>query len=193
MPIFVEPDPDVVESPDGLQEWQIDLDGLIFGGTSGMVSKDTLVVHDIVESTAEWLTEDAANPAGDGTRPGRDRLPGGSLQIVLTAKGDDAAAALAAMRQLRAVWQDRRWREPGVVTPLRFRLPGRETVRVYGRPRRWAGSLTDVVFGRVPITAEFEMLDPLFYGDVEQVLSIPAVATGAAGGVSLGQFHYQCC
>lgn len=121
----------------------------------------------------------------DGTNRGRDYL--GSVTATLeigvhaprATQAESSAAVLDAVARLRAIWYgDNVRRDPGLRAVLRAKRPGRDAVRVYGRPGAFKpASMNDVAAGYIPIVAEFECDDGYFYSDVEHSLSVPYVPT----------------
>lgn len=158
------------------QQWE--LEQFRFGlGTA-------IEVADFEIGAPDIETGDVLMPGGDGLTFGRDFHHGRTLTWELfTARQWTATAARSQWAELATRWQARRLRStPRRVVPLRMRIPGGETVRVYGRPRRFepvdAGQIRA---GHVEMLADFRCADSLFYGDVERSLSLDLVASGGDG------------
>lgn len=147
-------------------DFQFEVDGVVFGtnvGAGMWVEPDGFT-----PGAPDIRDQDVDNDDDDGTRPGRDRYGRSTWGWTLYSNAIDAASALAAAAQLRAVWPREEIRNtPGAVTALRYRIGGR-TRRVYGRPRRWTPVPKTVVrSGKVDVVADFVVMDPRFYDDTE--------------------------
>ena len=130
---------------------------------------------------------DLALPGEDGVSMGRDYLQGRTFTWEMVVNGVSPADGRAKWRPLETAWDARTTRlTPGAVTPLRLRLPGTDTVVVYGRPRKIAPS--DLQFlrsGAIPLTADFSSVDRFFYADEEQEVSFGVRPTiGSGGGIT---------
>lgn len=162
-----------------LSERQYELGGVVFGDLTPIQSDD------IELGEADARDGDRANPGQDGGQFGIDYRDGRTLSFELwtdTTTAQDARAALAALQRQ---WSADTVRlTPRAVTPLRFRMPGSDTVVVYGRPRRFtpAGQRTRDQ-GVIDLVATFRTADRLFYADTEQSISLDLVASGG-GGIS---------
>lgn len=114
----------------------------------------------------------------DGTNRGRDWLAGttASLEIGVHV-GYNPGGVLDAVSALRGAWYgDQVRREPGARAVLRAKRPGRDTVRMYGRPGAFkVASMENVGAGYVPIVCEFDADDGYFYSDTEHTLSVPFI------------------
>lgn len=147
-----------------LQDYQWELGGVVFG-------IDCPVDHesDVAPPGLGWRTDDSPNPNSDGLNMGADFVDPAVWQFKLFTNGDSEAAGLQALMDLRDVWRGDAYRtQPGAVTTLRYRLRGNTRV-VFGRPRHfdhpWG---QEYLYGRIPITADFQTVSDLFYDDVEQ-------------------------
>ena len=140
----------------------------------------------------------------DGTNRGRDYLSGTTASFEIGVYvGGDAQGVLDAVSVLRRAWYgDQVRRTPGARAVLRLKRPGRETVRVYGRPGAFKpASMHDVAAGYIPIVCEFDCDDGYFYSDAEYSLGVPFVPavlggligplegplTAASAGIASGQ------
>lgn len=120
----------------------------------------------------------------DGTNRGRDYLGStvASFEIGVDA-GGTAAGVLDAVAALRAIWYgDNVRRTPGTRAVLRAKRPGRDTVRIYGRPGAFKpASMINVGQGYIPLVCEFEADDGYFYSDTEYTLNVPFVPVSLNG------------
>lgn len=163
-------------------DWQFEIDDgftqVAFGaGTPYRVFEFSHEKPEIRDNTSQRARE-------DGTNRGRDWLSGttASFEIGVWVNGS-AQGVLDAVSALRAVWYgDQCRREPGKRAVLRMKRPGRDTVRVYGRPGVFKpASMNDVAAGYVPIVCEFDCDDGYFYSDVEYTLSVPYIPNTLGG------------
>lgn len=151
-------------------DWQFQLNGYMFGpGT------DVTVV--------EWepgdfgmRVQDQDSPAGDWRVFGIDRISPGAWSFELAIRERTADAALELLAPLRESWEMSARSVSQAVLPLRYRMGGR-TRQVYGRPRRFTPVMSDLVFGRIPIVADFALAEPWSYADTEQTLTLTTGAT----------------
>ncbi len=142
------------------QQWE--LGGVLFGLGTGVEVREFEIGPPDIE------TGDLVLPGQDGSVFGRDTHSGRTLTWELfTARQWDAAAARARWGELQSTWADPSWRlRPRAVVPLRFRLPGSQTVVVYGRPRRFEAPDAGLIRqGHVEMLADFKCVDSLFYDD----------------------------
>lgn len=128
----------------------------------------------------DWLIQDQDDPFSGATRMGRDVRTGStftwSLHVNTTAE-DEALDALDALADA--------WAPEGLgsaeVMVLRYRVAGRSR-RVYGRPRRFAYTPDNrILGGMIPVTADFKRVDPLFYDDSPESITL-GLAYASAGG-----------
>jgi hypothetical protein len=70
---------------------------------------------------------------------------------------------------------------PGAVQVLRIKRPGREALRLYGRPRKAAPVYTNAVAGWVPVTATFACSDHRYYADETSGATVPVTASAPRG------------
>lgn len=166
-----------------LADLQWELDGVVLG------------LHTVYNvSTFEWgdagtRTNDSDAPRSDGRVFGRDYRSGRTLTMDLNVLGGNAAEGLARLDVLESAWQaDVVRTQPGALSVMRYRTGGR-TRRVWGRPRRFQVDSSRDWTGNIPVTATFDTLDHLFYGDVletEQVPFVPAAVGGLVGAQAEG-------
>ncbi|WP_435110157.1 hypothetical protein [Nocardiopsis synnemataformans] len=126
---------------------------------------------------------DVENPGSDGVRPGYDYHAGRTLSLTLFTDTPDAAGAQEAWRSAESLWRQRDLRfTPQAVIPLRFRLADRDTVIVYGRPRRFTpATLRTLADGSVSAVATFDTMHADYYADTETVLSLSLISSGGGG------------
>ena len=147
-----------------LQERQFELGGLLFGDLTP-VQCDDVDLGDVARRTG-----DTDSPGADGAQFGLDYHDGRVISLDLWTDTTTAADARSAWGALRTVWSADQVRGVSrAVTILRMRMPGADTVRVYGRPRRMTPAsqrMRDA--GVVDLVADFQTADRGFYADAEQ-------------------------
>jgi hypothetical protein len=170
----------MIELADGQFTLGDDDGALLLGPDTQMTVGD----YDLA-SMPDVRDQDADMPGEDGVRFGIDRLAGLKIELswtAVTAKGADAWATAA--RNLAPWHGDAVRTQPGAVTVLRTKQPGRVAKRVYGRPRRAAPTLANrAAYGAVAYTADFAGADRCWYADAESSAVLP-IAVGSGGGWS---------
>lgn len=164
-----------------LADWQVAIDELVLG--SG--TKYRLGAFD--HAKPESRLQDAVRPRADGVRFGRDYLNGTVFTLELLLLGDDPADTFDLLSALSAAWDAQDVRTvPGATVPLRFKFPGRDTRRVWGRPRKFAPStLKNAINSHIPVVCDFKAQDPYFYDDTEQSVTVTLVPPDAQTGISV--------
>lgn len=151
-----------------LLDYQWELGGVVFG-------IDCPVDHetDVAPPPLGWRTDDQPNPGGDGINMGADYIDPASWSFKLFTNCQNETDALAALMDLRKAWRGDAYRkEPGKATTLRYRLAGRTRV-VFGRPRRFEHPWgAEYLYGKIPITADFQTVSDLFYDDFENWIDV---------------------
>lgn len=155
-----------------LDEYQFELAGVVYGGGR------PIVVSTFTPGPADPDTADVDMPGEDGIRMGRDFYRGVTYSVDGAVVTDSAADAWGHWRALAAAWNARAVRtDPGAVTPLRMRMPGLSTTRVYGRPRSIGLSTTrHVGQGVLPFAADFQAVDHRVYSDELSSVTMSGVA-----------------
>lgn len=160
-----------------LEERQLELGGVVFGDLT------PIQVDDVDIGDAGVRVGDRDNPSGGGQQFGLDYRDGRTISMELWTDTTTAADARSAWSALRRVWSADTTRATSrAVIPLRLRMPGSGTVRVYGRPRRLTPAtqrMRDA--GLVDLVADFQTADRLFYTDVERSIQLGLVASGGGG------------
>lgn len=160
-----------------LDNMQYEIDGLVFGrGTEYLVvrvefGQPTVVIND------------APLPREDGVRFGRDTLHGRTVlfDMVMNKKNATEAENLEALDLITSAWSaDEARILPDELVVLRMNRFGRST-RIYGRPRNFAPIMGTVSRGYVPITADFQCVDHLFYADEEGTNTLSIVPAPVGG------------
>ncbi|WP_181282178.1 phage distal tail protein [Arthrobacter woluwensis] len=84
--------------------------------------------------------------------------------------------------ELAAAWRPRERLLPGTAVPLRYYTAGRWR-RVYGRPNRFSPPSPNFIVkaGRGHVVCDFRVLDPRFFDDVEQQVSLGIVPATTGG------------
>lgn len=147
-----------------LAERQYELGGVAFGDLTP-VQCDDVDVGDVARRVG-----DRDSAGSDGVQFGLDYHDGRSISFDLWTDTTTAADARSAWAMLRTAWSGDQVRGVSrAVMPLRMHLPGADTVRVYGRPRRMTpASQRSRSDGVVDLVADFQTADRAFYADVEQ-------------------------
>ena len=163
------------------EDWQFEIDDgfapVAFGAGTPFRTFD--FTHDKPDVRASM----SARAREDGTNRGRDYLAGTTASFEIGVDTGDPVTVLDEVARLRTAWYgDLARRTPGARVLLRAKRPGRDTVRVYGRPGAFkVASLTDVAAGYVPVVCEFDCDDGYFYSDVEYSLSVPFIPNVLGG------------
>jgi len=122
----------------------------------------------------------------DGVAGGIDRYPKRVLRIPMQVLGDTGADVDTNLAALKAAW-----RRSDTDLALSLRLAGTTTLTYWGRPRGLDDSrLGKVEAGTALVTATFDCLDPLAYGDTVTVgadASTPIPLTNSGNATS-----YRC-
>lgn len=171
-----------------LSEASFELDGYPFGGVDS-----TVVVENVDFGSPEIITHDLARPRADGVMFGRDWRSGRLITFELAVLteytspavsgfgGYGTATALDELGLLeRAFLADAVRTIPGATSMLRYRLGGRQRV-VFGRGRKFASDTRMATLGRIPVTAEFQCVDHLFYDDTQYSNRVGYVSPPAGG------------
>lgn len=157
-----------------------DPDAYLFGtGTD-------LPVSEYTPGDPDLTAGDQANVGRDGTTFGKDTKSGVLHTFEMQTDCLDAATAKAVYREFSALWDAPGIRSiPGAVIPLRMCLPGSEPVRVYGRPRKCsAANLKLIESGAIPLVADFQAADHLYYSDIQHSLPLSLLPAIGDGGLT---------
>lgn len=160
--------------------WQFSLDEVTFGkGTPYAV---TAFDHEKPEARVQ----DQPRPRGDGILFGKDEMGGTVFNVEIDVQGADDAEALDLLAALRLAWQGDAVRStPGATQVLTYRMPGRDRRRVFGRAREFSpATLKDAALGFIPVVAQFQARDHLFYDDAETSLILTQVPPSSSGLVA---------
>lgn len=152
--------------------------GVSFGGRTGQI-----LVTGFDPGAVEINSQDADRPQGDGILPGKDFFRGRTWGFDLVTNAKSLAGTLAADKALASAWAAEEIRlNPGRTEALQYLLDGRWR-RVYGRPGRYQGPKGDVRAkqGVGQITADFRVMDPLYYDETEKVVVLNIVPGGTGG------------
>lgn len=160
-----------------LGERQLELGGVVFGDLT------PIQVDDVDLGDADVRLGDRDTPHHDGGQFGLDYRDGRTISVDLWTDTTTAADARSAWSALRRVWSADTVRATSrAVVPLRLRMPGSDTVRVYGRPRRLTPAtqrMRDA--GLVDLVGTFQTADRLFYADAAHSITLTLVTTGGGG------------
>lgn len=158
-------------------DWQFQLDGLDFGtGTPYRVSE-------IDAGKPDVRVQDADMPFEDGLRMGRDFMSGTLLSVSLGVEGVDAEQAMDRLASLRYVWNGGGVRnQPGAVSQLLYQRPGSGERVMFGRPRKFTpATMFNAVVGWIPVEADFQAVDDVFYSREVHSLTISGSAIDYQG------------
>ncbi|KOX10147.1 hypothetical protein [Nocardiopsis sp. NRRL B-16309] len=160
-----------------LAEDQWDLGGLVIGRGQAVAVDD----FDLGDVGARLGDVDVAG--GEGVVPGYDYHGGRTLSLTVFTDQADAATAQAAWRSLESLWRQHDLRyTPRTVVPLRIRVADRDTVRVYGRPRKFSPTgLRGLPDGAVGAIATFDAMHTNYLSDEESTVTLSLVTTGDGG------------
>lgn len=155
-----------------LTDWGFELDGFPFGcGT-------TIEVTGWEPGSGDTRDQDTLSGFRDARVFGRDRVTPPVWPFTLSIKETDEAAALEVLEPLAAAWDATELREtPQATSTLRYRIGGRSRV-VFGRPRRFTPVVSNLIFGRVPVAADFALAHLGSFDD--ELLSSPPLKLGAS-------------
>lgn len=130
-----------------------------------------------------WRVSDDPAPLQHGVWFGPEYLGGRSILLEVHVRGDDPSDTMANIDALVAAWQlDTSGDGYGAVTTLDICLPGVGTRRLYGRPRRVAGTLDRVVHSNAQFTLEFVAGNPRWQSPtLSQQVFTPATASVGRG------------
>lgn len=152
--------------------------GVEFGGQFG-----DIIVRDFNPSAAELRTQDVPRPNADGIIAGREFFGGRTWAFDLVTNKRNLSDALAVAASLESQWVHLGRRlAPNKKYPLSYELDG-EWRRVYGRPDKFLGPKGDIRArqGAGDITADFRVLDPLYYSDDETSITLSIIPASVGG------------
>lgn len=160
-------------------EWRLRYPGTDFLFGTGVTPVFNRTAPDLGD--VEVRTSDVSQPYSDGDLMGRDFAGGRTISFDLGVKGTppeirDHLGRLAAAWDARSVRQD-----PGSTAEIHSNYRGAHRV-AYGRPRRFAASIADVSTGLGTAVAEFQTVDPYFYG-ADKESAVVRLTSGGAGGL----------
>jgi hypothetical protein len=163
-----------------VRDYNFSLGGVEFG------IREPITVESFDPGAASWRTQDATNPLGDGTIFGMDYIDPPVWAFELSTYDTiEAGPALAAIAPLAQKWRGVGLTDTlGRVTPLTYRLAGRQR-RVYGRPRRWQAAMDNrLLTGYVAVNADFQCADHLHYDELELSTNVDMVPAYRGGVVT---------
>lgn len=150
--------------------------GVAFGIGLGVSCNDT----GFDPGSNDWLIQDQQDPFSGATRMGRDVQTGSTFTWALHVNETTEIDALDALDAIADAWSPEGLASSDVMV-LRYKIGGR-TRRVYGRPRRFAQAPDNrILGGMIPVTADFKRVDPLFYDDSPESISLGVAYTSAGG------------
>jgi hypothetical protein len=132
--------------------------------------------------SADWLVQDQDDPFSGVTRFGRDVRKGPTWTWALHVNKEDEEGALDALADLAEAWAPEDL-DGGDVLVMRYKVGGRVR-RVYGRPRRFSAPPDNkILSGMIPVTADFKLLDPHYYDDSAESITVGTEYTSEGGFV----------
>lgn len=155
---------------------RFDLSGVTFAADGSV----PLVVTGFDPGDHQLRSNDVEVAGRAGAVPAVDLDASRLWQFEIAALGESDTEALGHVAELASAWRPAALSRPGELVPLRYELAGRSR-RVYGRPGAWSdtdGSFTPQ--GVAEILAAFRVLDPAFYADVEDSVSLGIVPAESA-------------
>lgn len=130
--------------------------------------------------TSDWLVQDQDDPFTGSTRMGRDVRKGPTWTWALHVNRHSENDALDSLGDLAEAWQPDDL-DTGDTYVIRYMVGGRVR-RVYGRPRRFAAPMSNLVLsGMVPVTADFKLVDPNMYADSPESVTVGTTFTSEGG------------
>lgn len=163
-----------------VQDYNFELNGVVFG----IDQKVSCNEDGFKPGDPDITMSSAPNPTGHGTLPGRDYRGSATWGFDLHVDAETVTEALSTLAELRSAW----WHEstedtPGAFDTLRYRLDGR-TRQIHGRARRWTPAIGNrLMHGYLPITADFEQMDPFIYDDAEESTKVGFYGSPPAAGL----------
>jgi Phage tail protein. len=154
-----------------LGDYQLDVGGLVIGTGTLLPAGEVTGL-----GAPDRRTSDVDNPSDDGGFPGVDLFGSRTVSIEAGIRTpDDPGAALDLLAQLQQVTgADSIRKTAGALAVLRAKWPGRDVKRLYGRWRRVeAVSMSQALYGWIPLTLEFAATDPRWHADAVQGLVLP--------------------
>lgn len=155
-------------------DYQIQIGSVVLGpGTN-------YIVHNIDGfGIPAMRANDVMRPRDHGEFYGLDYLPGRTITITLTVRGNSDSDVVANLETLLAAWQ------PVAPTvdadaPLSFKFPGQSARQFLGRPRRASADTSRIVGNKVPVVLEYKTADPRQYavGGSFSIIGISAAVGG---------------
>lgn len=155
-----------------LRNGQWELNGVVFGEGTNIPAQPVSI------GSADISTKDAIRPRVDGSLAGRDTFAGRSmtfdLGVIGTRRDDDLEA-------LENAWRNDATRQtPGAVTALRYMRRNRVRT-VFGRPRRFAVDVGGRKAQFYRATAQFDLMDSMYYSDKENSNTVTIVPPQSGG------------
>lgn len=157
---------------------------LVYGDTAITFGPADL---DVVNMTApsigdtEIQTDDSGRPRSDGRAFGLDFRGARTIAFDLGVLGDTEVEVRDNLAALATAWRaDEVRSKPGAVAEMRVRYAGRERA-TFGRPRRFAHSDEDFRQGFIPVVADFDSGDDLWYSISEEAVTASLGAETGGG------------
>ena len=130
--------------------------------------------------SSDWLVQDQDDPFSGVTRMGRDVRKGPTWTWALHVNRHSEDDALESLADLAEAWQPDDL-DTGDTYVIRYMVGGRVR-RVYGRPRRFAAPTNNLILsGMIPVTADFKLVDPNYYSDSPESVTVGTTFTSEGG------------
>lgn len=155
-------------------DWQFDLDGYLFGPGTGVT------VVEFEPGDLGIRAQDQLSAFGDHRIFGVDRWSASPWTFELAIRERTADDAIGVLASLRSAWDVAARSTPQAVVPLGYRLAGRDRV-LFGRPRQFTPVLKDLVFGQIPVLADFQPAHLGSFDATEQGSSLTLGASELGG------------
>lgn len=163
-----------------LNEYELGIGALVMGGPGA--GADYIVQRWSGMGAPTMRVSDSDKPQDYGSFLGPDLFDARHLRIDLTVRGNTPSDVVAKVDALLAEWHVDSRTDTTVTKPLTLRLPGQETRRLFGRPRRSTFETARIIGNRVDGSLEYFAADPRWYSDTLHTQGLVlAVATTGRG------------
>lgn len=163
-------------------QFEILSDGADSGVAFGIGLGVSLNADGFDPGSADWLVQDQDDPFSGVTRMGRDVRKGPTWTWAMHVNRHSEEDALESLEDLAEAWSPEDT-DTGDTFVIRYMVGGRVR-RVYGRPRRFAAPPNNAILsGMIPVTADFKLVDPNYYGDSMEAVTVGTQYTSKGGFV----------
>jgi len=170
-----------------MEEFELGIGDIILGGSGA--GRDYIVHQWDGLGIPSIRNSDSQRPQDYGSFLGPDVPDSRDIRIDVTIRGDDPADAVMKLNALLREWHLDTRTDTTAIKPLMLRLPGQQTWRLHGRPRRASFETARIIGSRIDGTLEYFGADPRWYSDVEHQTAL-ALATATTGRGYNKSFNY---